>query len=222
MIPFFRKIRKKMADDNKSMKYMKYAIGEILLVVIGILIALQVNNWNEERKFRNVEFMYLNGLKHDLEFSGLEIKRVIDKTDRIEKAIDTLGIILKNYNYLINSTNIDTLLSNTDGFTIFMGNQGMMNDILNSGQLNIIENNYLRKEIASWEANLKMISEYETLYKISFEKFIEKLDVYLDLWNVVNNQNVFMEDKKDEFIEDIQFRNTLFEHGGNSFELNEL
>jgi len=50
MIPFFRKIRKKMADDNKPMKYMRYAIGEILLVVIGILIALQVNNWNEINK----------------------------------------------------------------------------------------------------------------------------------------------------------------------------
>jgi hypothetical protein len=44
MIPIFRKIRKKMADDNKPMKYMRYAIGEIALVVIGILIALQINN----------------------------------------------------------------------------------------------------------------------------------------------------------------------------------
>jgi hypothetical protein len=48
MIPFFRKIRKKMADDNKPLKYARYAIGEIVLVVIGILIALQINNWNEE------------------------------------------------------------------------------------------------------------------------------------------------------------------------------
>lgn len=50
MIPFFRKIRKKIADDNKPMKYMRYAIGEIILVVIGILIALQINNWNQQRK----------------------------------------------------------------------------------------------------------------------------------------------------------------------------
>ena len=56
MITVFRKIRNlpagkagKMADDNRPVKYMRYAIGEILLVVIGILIALQVNNWNEER-----------------------------------------------------------------------------------------------------------------------------------------------------------------------------
>ena len=50
MISFFRKIRKKLADDNKPVKYLRYAIGEIVLVVVGILIALQVNNWNEVRK----------------------------------------------------------------------------------------------------------------------------------------------------------------------------
>ena len=50
MIPFYKKIRKKLADDNKPMKYLRYTIGEILLVVIGILIALQIKNWNELRK----------------------------------------------------------------------------------------------------------------------------------------------------------------------------
>ena len=54
MIPFFRKLRKKMADDNRPLKYARYAIGEILLVVIGILIALQVNTWNEQRKQRQM------------------------------------------------------------------------------------------------------------------------------------------------------------------------
>jgi len=57
MIPFFRKIRKTLADDNRPLKYMRYAIGEIVLVVIGILIALQINNWNENRK------THLNELK---------------------------------------------------------------------------------------------------------------------------------------------------------------
>ena len=50
MIPFFRKIRKTLADDDKPIKYLRYAIGEIVLVVIGILIALQINNANENRK----------------------------------------------------------------------------------------------------------------------------------------------------------------------------
>ena len=65
MINFFRKIRKKMADDNKPIKYMRYAIGEIVLVVIGILIALQINNWNEQRIESNEEQLILLNLKED-------------------------------------------------------------------------------------------------------------------------------------------------------------
>ena len=73
MIPIFRKTRKKMADDNppdgragKPMKYMRYAIGEILLVVIGILIAIQINNWNENRKKDLLEISILKELKKNL------------------------------------------------------------------------------------------------------------------------------------------------------------
>ena len=52
MIPFFRRIRQKLANDNQFLKYSRYAVGEIVLVVIGILIALYINNWNEQRKER--------------------------------------------------------------------------------------------------------------------------------------------------------------------------
>jgi len=67
MIPFFRKIRKTLADDNKPLKYLRYAIGEIVLVVIGILIALSINNWNEDRQLRNQEFKILTDVKSNLE-----------------------------------------------------------------------------------------------------------------------------------------------------------
>ncbi|MGB5357759.1 MAG: DUF6090 family protein [Eudoraea sp.] len=74
MINFFRHIRKKLADDNpssgragKPWKYMRYAIGEIVLVVIGILIALQINNWNEQRKTINKEKGYIRSIYQDLE-----------------------------------------------------------------------------------------------------------------------------------------------------------
>ena len=55
MIKFFRKIRQKLLSEGKTGKYLKYAIGEIVLVVIGILIALQINNWNENRKAEIIE-----------------------------------------------------------------------------------------------------------------------------------------------------------------------
>ena len=71
MIKFFRKIRYDLMEKNKTANYLKYAIGEIVLVVIGILIALQINNWNEERKdqlrLKNHYLELLNELNNDKE-----------------------------------------------------------------------------------------------------------------------------------------------------------
>ena len=66
MIGFFRKIRKQFADDNKPMKYLRYAIGEIILVMVGILLALQVNNWNELRKKEEAEIQMYHKIIADL------------------------------------------------------------------------------------------------------------------------------------------------------------
>ena len=78
MIGFFRKIRKQLADDNKPLKYLRYAIGEIVLVVIGILIALQINNWNEKQKLdaktQDYYLQLLDDLKNDIIFSKHNIE----------------------------------------------------------------------------------------------------------------------------------------------------
>ena len=67
MIKFFRHIRKKLLSENKFSKYLLYAIGEIILVVIGILIALQINNWNENKKERKLEQSTLIEIKNAME-----------------------------------------------------------------------------------------------------------------------------------------------------------
>ncbi len=66
MIKLFRRIRYDLMEKNKTAKYLKYAIGEIVLVVIGILIALQINNWNEDRKTNNKIKKSLVALRNDL------------------------------------------------------------------------------------------------------------------------------------------------------------
>ena len=75
MIKFFRHIRKKLLSENKFSKYLLYAIGEIVLVVIGILIALQINNWNENRKQNIREYAVLEELKQGLEAN----KNILEK-----------------------------------------------------------------------------------------------------------------------------------------------
>ena len=95
MINFFRKIRKKLADDNQFFKYSRYAVGEILLVVIGILIALSINNWNDERKTRAIELDLLKELRSttkgqfNLEFEQLKGNK---------RSLTACQVILNNLN----------------------------------------------------------------------------------------------------------------------------
>jgi len=77
MLKFFRKIRQKLLNEGNLKRYLIYAIGEILLVVIGILIALQINNWNEARKNRKYEKEYINRLIEDLEHDQKDLASVI-------------------------------------------------------------------------------------------------------------------------------------------------
>ncbi len=66
MPSIFKNIRRKLAAENKTAAYLRYAVGEILLVVIGILIALQVNNWNENRKQENSKLQLMRAIKNEL------------------------------------------------------------------------------------------------------------------------------------------------------------
>jgi hypothetical protein len=83
MIKFFRKIRKTLLNENKFSKYLIYAFGEIILVVIGILIALWINNWNNENQTKEIEIKYLteirNNLKRDVKDVRFNIDFNIDK-----------------------------------------------------------------------------------------------------------------------------------------------
>ncbi|KAA2216735.1 DUF6090 family protein [Maribacter flavus] len=75
MIKFFRKIRQNLLDEGKTLKYFKYAVGEIVLVVIGILIALQVNNWNENRKVDGEIVKILTEIRSNLISDSLNIEK---------------------------------------------------------------------------------------------------------------------------------------------------
>lgn len=79
MIKFFRRIRHNLIMENKTSKYFKYAIGEIILVVIGILIALQINNWNEERKAQKEEQQLYKTILSDLKTDASYIENTINE-----------------------------------------------------------------------------------------------------------------------------------------------
>ena len=94
MFRFFRKIRFKLLDEGYLSKYSYYAIGEILLVVIGILIALQINNWNELRKEHRLEIEYISRIIADLDESiednGTRLTNIAERNEALELVVSTL------------------------------------------------------------------------------------------------------------------------------------
>ena len=88
MIKFFRQIRYKLMSENKTSRYFKYAIGEIILVVIGILIALQINNWNEERKEKQQAKNYKKTILNDLVQDTIAINALIERTEVYKENIN--------------------------------------------------------------------------------------------------------------------------------------
>jgi uncharacterized membrane protein YgaE (UPF0421/DUF939 family) len=97
MIKFFRKIRQSLLIENKLSRYLLYAIGEIVLVVIGILIALQVNNWNEGRKELAKSHEILREIAENLEYNNAQFLQEIKEEEAVVKSID---IVLENLKIL--------------------------------------------------------------------------------------------------------------------------
>jgi hypothetical protein len=150
MINFFRKIRKKLADDNKPLKYMRYAIGEIVLVVVGILIALQINNWNEKGKNDNIIQQYITNLKIDLT-SDIEN---LEALDSLNTFYETEGSYLDKY--LIGKLHeIDTVrITNAIVIVAYIPNMTIIsstyNDLMNSNNIVLFKDVELKKLLDSY------------------------------------------------------------------------
>ena len=137
MISLFRRIRQKLIDSGSVTKYLFYAIGEILLVVIGILIALQVNNWNEERKDRIEEKYYLEKLIENIEADSTlladQTDYLVAMTSRIDSA---LGMMLDESTF--ESDRFTILINDLLGVPVFVQNSVTYENLISSGKISLI------------------------------------------------------------------------------------
>lgn len=150
MINFFRKKRKTLADDNKALKYARYAIGEIVLVVIGILIALQLNTWKEERKIANEEQYLLNELLTEFNTNLEKIKKDQFLNSANQNAsIAILNRIQKN-SLKSDPKKLDSLFMVVFSYGSFNAVTGVLSEIISSGKLRIIKDPGLRNKLSEW------------------------------------------------------------------------
>lgn len=95
----FRGIRESLLSDGKTVRYLKYAIGEIILVVIGILIAIAINNWKEGKSVANAEYRYMQNLKEDLQADIKLYDNYLLKNQGLYQIIDSLVVLLSQEDF---------------------------------------------------------------------------------------------------------------------------
>ena len=157
MIKFFRHLRKSLIEKNQMSKYFKYAIGEILLVVIGILIALQINNWNENQKKDKLKAEYKSSLIIDYKKDTLQLNaRLFSNKQRLNH-LDTIGTNLESGVYNRIEDYMDLLLNEGGGIRVTnIYNTNSFNLLISSGNIDLLETS-LRTELME----LNRLQNYE-------------------------------------------------------------
>ncbi|WP_373522669.1 DUF6090 family protein [Aquiflexum sp.] len=161
MIKFFRHIRQKLLSEDKFSRYLLYAIGEIVLVVIGILIALSINNWNEYRKETNFEQKILRELKSDFEYNESELNSNIIKSSTLASNCDSLLALFNLPKAEVDPINYFNYTRRLGGYSTFSPSNGALNALISSGNLYIIKNDSLRMHLARWSGMIEDAREDE-------------------------------------------------------------
>jgi hypothetical protein len=179
-------------EKNKTGKYFKYAIGEVILVVIGILIALSINTWNENRKDGIKEQIILKSLKVNLK-ENLKLLDLANKAtiDAYNSSLN-LHELIKPKNTVVNTNQINSLISVMFDYFTFDPNSGAINEIINSGHLNIIKNEELKNQISNWSGTVEDTQrDGDIANKHAFDNMVMYLSRYGSISNLpIGNHRV--------------------------------
>lgn len=164
MINFFRKTRQKLLSENRFTKYLLYALGEIVLVVIGILIALSINNWNSDRLARNEEQVILKQLKAELALNKDQLNSKIERRENVIRAGMKILDWIDHPEMKYEQRTLDSLIFSTIPNFTFDPADGMMKQLNEGGKLSLIENEELRLLLSNWSSILVQVKEEEGFY----------------------------------------------------------
>ena len=221
MIKFFRHIRKSLIENNQmgnptsakasAGKYFKYAIGEILLVVIGILIALQVNNWNEKRKLRTTQKNYLKELSADIDSMKVQYKSLVeDNTQDLTSALEVFNSLKSCELKKEQKKHLDELLISYNSLIVFYQVRDTYEEMLSANILAEIENKKIKTNITEFYAHRDAMQHYIDEYRqdISNSYTIIKKHITFDYNS--KGQSIVVYDIA-ELCESAEFKNAIFE-----------
>ena len=201
MLKFFRKIRQKLLSENKFNKYLLYAMGEIILVVIGILIALQINNWNELKSERVIENTYMKNLLEDLEDDLVIYDKFQDSNQEVYMLIDSIIPGLKSEN---RKNNVGKLAywsrMVTIKWTIIHPVKRTYEQMKSSGHLRLVSNNEVSNSISKYYNSLSEFDGYNEAGMLWAADYVESLGKIFDaeiMLNIMRTRQMTEANKND-------------------------
>lgn len=165
MIKFFSKTRHNLMNQNKTSKYLKYAIGEIILVVVGILIALQINNWNENRKDGIEEQALLQQLHSEFSSNLSQLDQKIE----IRKQMIAASLQLLSYVDNPQGVSSDSIYKYIGPTCLAPTFDPIVNDISSSGRIQLLKNPKLKELLSRWTSEIVQVTEEESAWVRSKE-----------------------------------------------------
>ena len=207
MIKFFRKKRQNLLSKGKTEKYLKYAIGEIVLVVIGILIALSINTWNENRKLQTKSLNYLHRLKVDLDNVSASVSSSLLETERkYHQALVALEVLETKKLPYTKCEDFENHLKQYFQFEFSIQNTTAYNEMLSSGDLGLIKNEWMRNAFAdlsderefiievnksnhnAYKNNMELIEKHVRYHVLNIDTDSTKIDVVYDFDAMANDK----------------------------------
>nr|WP_297785840.1 DUF6090 family protein [uncultured Allomuricauda sp.] len=216
MFKFFRAIRQRLLTENKFSKYLLYAFGEIILVVIGILIALQINNWNNDLANQKSEKEIIKNLNLEFEQNKIMLQKSKEHHEDLLSAAKTVMNLIGESAPTLDTQNIDSLLSQSLDYIIYKPSQAVYSDLISSGKLNLISSDSLRILLFEWSSNLEQITEaYKTLDEVSQTLVLPYLTKNASMKNIDRFSIVNWEGKSKlptnygRMFQDLEFENNM-------------
>ncbi|WP_127845908.1 DUF6090 family protein [Psychroflexus aestuariivivens] len=170
MNSIFKKVREKLIKQNRLKRYFIYAVGEIILVVIGILIALQVNNKNELRKKHDLEMKFISNIKSDLQSESNDLKNIIER--RKSKALSAQNMASYHAKGEVDTLkNYYTNFANVLYWEVHHPNDKTFRELINSGNLSLIQSKAIKRNLLEMESQYNQIQELREHTKHDYEMF---------------------------------------------------
>lgn len=171
MARIFNTIRQRLLKENRLTRYLVYAIGEIVLVVIGILIALQVNNYRESQHTKAREKVFLHGLRSDLRLNITELERSIDMYSTAGRSASVMiDCFERRHELSPDSFSYHTI--NVLYREPFHRNNSTMKELISSGNLGLLADDSLKNELLRMELGYDRIDFFQDHIRHDYEQYL--------------------------------------------------